>query len=385
MRKDVRRTFGYGDSLKDPFALAIALSAGVALPWVMHDCWKWLLEPEGLRSYASALGGTLLVGALSVGALVMFEDATGSAALSPLTVVAVWIAAILLGRIAYAVSRRRQVPRTSPDGQGFVTSIHGAVIEPAREVPTHDDLEYALESYPLLADVAARIKTAARPQTHLVTTTEGQPAGYLIDPAGQRSPVMLAVIELASICQGVGLPEMGSLAFFHNSGSHTWGDKPADAQQFSVSYSDAPAAHFVGEFTKQAVPVVAVHGVGLPALGSIDEASIGLDSGGQEDAYLDLLDELYGEPGSRSGVPGTWVGGHAYQFQDDMQEQCAEMAREAWGIDSVPSEWRLLLQLASDPNAGMSWGDEGFLVYWIRETDLAQRRFEYAWCVLETT
>ena len=32
----------------------------------------------------------------------------------------------------------------------------------------------------------------------------------------------------------------------------------------------------------------------------------------------------------------------------------------------------------------MSWGDDGFLYYWIRESDLAARDFSHVWCILQT-
>jgi uncharacterized protein YwqG len=45
--------------------------------------------------------------------------------------------------------------------------------------------------------------------------------------------------------------------------------------------------------------------------------------------------------------------------------------------------WRLLLQVDSDEAAGMMWGDAGMLYFWIRDDDLAARRFERVWCVME--
>lgn len=43
-----------------------------------------------------------------------------------------------------------------------------------------------------------------------------------------------------------------------------------------------------------------------------------------------------------------------------------------------PREWRLLLQLDSDEDAGMQWVDAGSLFFCLRQPDLAARRFEEA-------
>lgn len=45
--------------------------------------------------------------------------------------------------------------------------------------------------------------------------------------------------------------------------------------------------------------------------------------------------------------------------------------------------WQLLLQVDSDDDAGMMWGDSGLLYFWIRKDDLAARRFERVWCVMQ--
>jgi uncharacterized protein YwqG len=47
------------------------------------------------------------------------------------------------------------------------------------------------------------------------------------------------------------------------------------------------------------------------------------------------------------------------------------------------ADWRLLLQVDSDDAAGMMWGDVGRIYYWIRAQDLAARRFDQAWLILQ--
>ena len=47
------------------------------------------------------------------------------------------------------------------------------------------------------------------------------------------------------------------------------------------------------------------------------------------------------------------------------------------------TEWRLLLQVDSDDNAGMMWGDVGRLYYWLRRDALDRGDWEEAWMILQ--
>lgn len=257
-------------------------------------------------------------------------------------------------------------------------------VKPPRPVLDVERLSHALEGKKALAGVSDQVLAVARPQAHLVHTPDPEAVvAYLVDVEEQKGQKLLAVVDLARLDPALGLPESGSLSFHHDGRSSTWGDKATHAKRFSVSYSESSAGLIV-EGTSGLVPMTATTGVGLPPIDSTDGEAIEFQTEKQEDAYVDLLAKLYGEPRFPGGVPGTWIGGYPYQLQDDMQEQCAEMAQKAWGIESEPEEWRLLLQLASESDASMSWGEDGFLYYWIRESDLAARDFSHVWCILQT-
>ena len=47
------------------------------------------------------------------------------------------------------------------------------------------------------------------------------------------------------------------------------------------------------------------------------------------------------------------------------------------------SEWQLLLQLDTDDNAEMMWGDAGTLYFWIKRADLANRNFADCWMIFQ--
>ena len=84
--------------------------------------------------------------------------------------------------------------------------------------------------------------------------------------------------------------------------------------------------------------------------------------------------------------------GHPDELQDDMHLQCALMSH---GISSVNDpraaqvaqtalDWRLLLQIDSDEQAGMEWGNDGMIYYWIEQDALRAQRFENVWMVLQS-
>ena len=45
--------------------------------------------------------------------------------------------------------------------------------------------------------------------------------------------------------------------------------------------------------------------------------------------------------------------------------------------------WQLLLQVSSDDNAGMMWGDGGMVYFCIRRQDLVTGEFDGCWAVVQ--
>lgn len=261
-----------------------------------------------------------------------------------------------------------------------------AVRPPAPDGPAAPPTEPQLRAYleaSALEDAAADIVASARPQWFAIGASGA--ASFLLDASDVPGfPAPVAAIDLYDVDASFGFPSQGSLLFSYDVAAQQWGHEPSDAGSFSVTLSESSASEVVAASAQPSVAVGFVAGIGLPAIDSLAGESLPLDGDEEEEAYLELLADLYGEPGTPDGVPGTWLLGHPYQLQDDMLEQCAEMAQAAYGLESEPSEWRLLLQLASESEANMNWGDGGFLYYWIREQDLAERRFDRVWCILQT-
>lgn len=88
--------------------------------------------------------------------------------------------------------------------------------------------------------------------------------------------------------------------------------------------------------------------------------------------------------------------GHADPVQGDMQLECQLVANGVYCGDasgyrdprapqfrSGAADWRLLLQVDSQDDAGMMWGDVGRLYYWIRQEDLTAGRWDRTWLILQ--
>ena len=120
-----------------------------------------------------------------------------------------------------------------------------------------------------------------------------------------------------------------------------------------------------------------------------------------DDAQLEALgidDDAYGEfVGSQQRKSALhMMGGHPDVIQNSMEEECELVSNgiylgdvkgykspEAVALRQKPRDWRLLLQLDSDDDAGMMWGDAGRLYVWIRGSDLEARDFSKVWMFLQ--
>jgi uncharacterized protein YwqG len=89
--------------------------------------------------------------------------------------------------------------------------------------------------------------------------------------------------------------------------------------------------------------------------------------------------------------------GHPDPVQGDMQLECqlvtnglycgnASGYRDPRAAELRPgaADWRLLLQVDSQDEAGMMWGDVGRLYYWIKYDDLIAGYWDMSWLILQS-
>jgi uncharacterized protein YwqG len=92
------------------------------------------------------------------------------------------------------------------------------------------------------------------------------------------------------------------------------------------------------------------------------------------------------------GHPAEVQGGEMRLFVVTTQDTAGYFASDRYGNydhrDELIEEmrrWRLLAQFQSDRPTGMDWGCGGMIYFWIREEELAARRFDRVYGMLEST
>jgi uncharacterized protein YwqG len=210
----------------------------------------------------------------------------------------------------------------------------------------------------------------------------------------QSFVAQIDLAEVHSLPPGV-LPESGLLSFFYDSDQSVWGFDPAEVGASRVAYfGDHIALH------SRASPVEHPNYVGFdqrwlrPKLDisfcpweSFDLETLGL-SRDELFAYADVL--------STDPSPIHRMLGHPSPVQGDMQLECQLVSsglycgnssgyedHRAASLRAGASDWRLLLQIDTDDDANMMWGDCGMLYWWMRDDDIRHGRWGRAHLILQ--
>jgi len=191
--------------------------------------------------------------------------------------------------------------------------------------------------------------------------------------------LQINLAEIKRILPAVPFPRTGWLWFFYDTENYPWGIERDDRKGWEVLFwhgtaIDLARAKAPTWMTEEALlPVCALsmqQAEWLPHHTAPAVSNLKLNDT-ELDAYHDTVKKLRGSEDD----PIHKLLGWPDTIQNDMAEGCAKLAGG--------KNWRLLLQLDSDENAGMTWGDGGRLYFWIREQDLAVHRFDRCWGVLQ--
>lgn len=229
------------------------------------------------------------------------------------------------------------------------------------------------------------------------------------DGLGLSFIAQLDLAELATQLTVLPLPKQGSLAFFYDSEQRTWGFDPKDRGSALVAYFPGPASslirtpipHDVSDSGRFQWCLVDYHREEtLP-----DAWSPHFDPELSEEEQ-NLKFEFGDAMRDDANAPCHRLGGYADCVQNPMELECQLVTNaskrfasglyrgdDATGYEDLPEaelapgalDWRLLLQIDSDDDADMMWGDCGRIYYWIREDDLRAHDFDKCWLILQCT
>jgi hypothetical protein len=213
---------------------------------------------------------------------------------------------------------------------------------------------------------------------------------------------LLAVLDTAALraCDpDLGLPEYDVLLnfFYDMRKASMWVDGPESRGRWRVVAAD-PRIAVMREAPAGAItfPVSSVMGRQVMTLPGWQEDVLAVDyadvdSPGTSDllAALDACDEVaFGDSARHQ------FGGWPRLVQSPLWAECslhaagipaltpgAERHPQFVAMLERSTDWRLLLQLDSDPSLGWLWGESGSVYYAIREEDLQSGNFDATWMV----
>lgn len=281
-----------------------------------------------------------------------------------------------------------------------------------RDLIAEVGLDHHLDSLLKLARPAIRLKTTPVAMDDLPVAASrfgGQPDL----PPDFEWPVydgqphnFVAQFNLAEVApfdaQGL-LPDSGLLSFFYDS-AQNWGGASVNDGVWYVLFDTGDPTELIRtpvppndwSYYPSACAVTLTRTVTLPPAGWWGIEALGLiTSSNDGQRYRGLLDSLAAQ--AKESGPLHQLFGHPWPIQQpniDVEVQMAahgiflsdealDRDPQARALKAGASEWRLLLQVDTDDDANMQWGDDGRLYLWMRHDDLAARAFDQAWGTLQ--
>ncbi|MGI1659462.1 MAG: YwqG family protein [Desulfitobacterium sp.] len=197
------------------------------------------------------------------------------------------------------------------------------------------------------------------------------------------------------------LPSEGMLYFFYEANEQPWGFDPLDKGSTRVIYysGDTSALFRVtlpdnlpAESRFGACKISFIREVTMPSWESQYIERLGLTKK-ELDIYSDYQIKVQEEV---EEVRINRLLGHSDNIQGDMQLECQLVTNGLYCGDETgynderrkvletnAVNWRLLLQIDSNEEIGMYWGDLGRIYFWIREDDLKKKNFDNVWTILQ--
>ncbi len=195
------------------------------------------------------------------------------------------------------------------------------------------------------------------------------------------------------------LPRVGRLLFFYDFEEWPWGISPDDKGGWTVLYENGTVEPYPLETPSDLNEedsifpikyVTAETFISYPDPDRIDAEAIGL-SEDDEDEYYAFIEEQYGDE------PRHQIGGFPTPLQSDSMEGECQLLSEGICCESEEdyhseavkqllereNDWRMLLQVDSDDDIALMWGDMGMLYFWVRESEARNCNFANVWMFLQ--
>ena len=239
--------------------------------------------------------------------------------------------------------------------------------------------------------------------------TTGTFGGSQVKPRPLSFLAQFDCAALAKLSPKSPLPQEGVLSFFYELGSQRWGFDPKDAGCARVYWfsEKLSSASFPADLEPcYRLPPLAIHGTREAAYPDYEDfCHVHADltpyrEKGQEpwDTFSEVRNTLQG--GGGDSVPGHKLLGWPDIIQGSMTAECELISRNfssGGGPDAIPErdlreasetspdDWPLLFQLSSFRSGDFSldFGDCGSVYFYLPREDLAARRFDRAWLILQ--
>jgi len=185
------------------------------------------------------------------------------------------------------------------------------------------------------------------------------------------------------------------LLFFYDDDKQPWGFDPADRGGWAVLHvpdvsatATQPAHESSGLLPYSSVALQSIQV--LPSGERPDVQALNL-ADDEFDKYVEIADQRF------RGFPKHQLLGLPSPVQDDAMELQCQLASNgvncgspegyatarAKQLEGGAQNWRLLLQMDSDDDLGVMWGDVGMLYFWIEEAAARNGDFSNVWLVLQ--
>ncbi|MCC6462716.1 MAG: DUF1963 domain-containing protein [Saprospiraceae bacterium] len=189
------------------------------------------------------------------------------------------------------------------------------------------------------------------------------------------------------------LPKTGILYFFYSAAQEVWGFDYQDKNKFEVIYWNGDFAELKRLDFPHDLPVSSRYkpcSVGMQSELSLPSYGHDVYENFADDEVSTFWQEVY-EDGNLNKLLG-----YSDNIQGEMELECELVTNglycgdpsgyndpRAKALEPNAKNWRLLLQIDSNEENEMMWGDCGRLYFWIKKGDLVNKQFDQSWFSLQ--